>query len=405
MEAMPLRDMLFWFFLTIFGTGTFVILEKHIVWGTALIGVGLAGMVGCAWPYIRSQLVVAHYLNSRPLLIAVFLILSLSLLLAMATPDLHQRLQGWLGFAAVGLVGAVVACGYWWLTGRMLSPAPVAATSGSSDYSADSSVSSDDDSQYQLLNLSPQQKAELDKLKAPLFRYKATVLDTPLYYKYKVAKGEYRTMVENVEKQHGCLIDVDKLECLPKPPSTITENKVDIDISVKMVAEEISKTFFWVIRNKSSKVRVPIALFVSLTNRQATPLKIDLLYLDAKSVDGWADIRMVDSFFPNNLVSMSEKPLVLQAKNASTSMKGEYLLPSLYDRVIQPGDKAEGWVISEFPKGFKYGSSIGDMRISLLAGNHWIASKTFPANPRVFKDHPLGDWYFTPLDTLITEEW
>lgn len=362
-------------------------------------------MVGCAWPYIWSQQVIAHYLNSRPLLIVVFLILSLSLLLAMATPDLHQRLQGWLGFATVGLVGAVVACGYWWLTGRMLSPAPVAATSTSSDYSADSSVFSDDDSQYQLLNLSPQQKAELDKLKAPMFRYKATLLDMPAYHQLRVAKDEYRTMVENLEKQHGCLIDVDKLECIPKPPATITENQVDIDISVIMVAEEISKNFFWVIRNKSSKVRVPIAMFISLTNRQTTPLKIDLLYLDAKSVDGWADIRMVDSLFPNAVESISDEPLVLQAKNGATSMKGEYLLPSLYDRVIQPGDKAEGWIISEFPKGFKYGSSIGDLRLSLLAGNHWIASKTFPSNPRVFKDHPLGDWYFTPLDTLITEEW
>jgi hypothetical protein len=404
MGAMPLRDMFFWFFLTIFGTGTFVIFEKHIVWGLALIGVGLTGMVGCAWPYIRLQLVIAHYLNSRPLLIAVFLVLELCLFLTLATPDLHERLHGWLGFAAVGLVGAVVTCSYWWFAGKMVSPAPATSTSSSTDYSgSDSSISSDADSQYQLLNLSPQQKAELDKLKAPLFEYKAALLDMPEYYKARVAKDEFRKTLEDTERQNRCLIDTAKVECFPKPPAAISRDEVEIDISVKMVADELSKTFFWVIRNKTVRVRVPIALFVSLTNRQATPLKIDLLYLDARSVGGWADIRMADSLFPA-AEKMSDKPLVLQAKNACASMKGEYLLPSLYDRIIQPGDKVEGWIIAEYPKGFKYGSSIGDMRISLLAGDQWIASKTFPANPRVYKDHPF-EWYFTPLDTLITEEW
>jgi hypothetical protein len=127
--------------------------------------------------------------------------------------------------------------------------------------------------------------------------------------------------------------------------------------------------------------------------------------MDAKSVDGWADIRMADSL-SGNLQTMSERPLILQAKNACASMKGEYLLPSLYDRVIQPGDKVEGWIIAEYPKGFKYGSSIGDMRISLHVGGRWVASKTFPANPRFSSpDYPAFDWYLTPLDTLITEDW
>ena len=53
---MDLREMLFWFFLTIFGTGTFVIFEQHVTWGTALILVGLFGIVGCAWPYLKDPI-------------------------------------------------------------------------------------------------------------------------------------------------------------------------------------------------------------------------------------------------------------------------------------------------------------------------------------------------------------
>jgi hypothetical protein len=259
---------------------------------------------------------------------------------------------------------------------------------------------------FKLLRITPAQKAEFDRLKAPLFRYKAALLDSPEYYKAKVTRHELRTVVEDIEQKHGCLIDVVKIECLPKPPATITttKNEVDIDIPVKMVADELSKTSFWMIRdNKTVKVRVPITLFVSLTNRQTTPLKIDLLYLDARSTNGWADIRMGDSL-SGDVQTMSTNPLVLEAKNASASMKGEYLVSSLYDRIIQPGDKVEGWIVAEYPKGFKYGNSIGDMRISLLAGNRWIASKTFPANPRVYNNPPF-DWYFRPLDTLITEDW
>jgi hypothetical protein len=261
----------------------------------------------------------------------------------------------------------------------------------------------EDDSQYELLKLSPKQKEKLDKLKVPLFQFKAAMADTPEYHKYRAAKDAFRTTTEKIENQYGCLIDIPKFQCLPKPPDVITGNDVEIDISVKMVAEELSKTSFWVIRNKDTKVRVPIVLFISLTNRRATPIKIDLVYLDVKAVNGWADIRMADSYLPGSQ-TMSERPLILQAKNGAISEKGEYLLPSLYDRIIQPGDKVEGWVIAEYPKGFKYGNSIGDMRISLLAGKQWVASKTFPANPSVYNDPPF-DWYLTPLDTLFTEDW
>jgi len=373
----------------------------------------LVGLIACAWPYIRLQLVFAHYLNSQLLLIGVFLALSLCLWLMLASPDLHQRFRGWVGFVAVGFVGAFIACGYWWFTGRLITPTPTPIVAASVSHStdddsvSDSSASSDADSQYQLFKLSPEEKKKIDNLKAPLFQYKATLLDSPEYYKLRLANDAYRNMVEDIENQYGCLIDVVTVQCLPKPPAAVTRDEVSIDISVKMVADELSKTFFWIIRDKTTKVRVPIVLFVSLTNRQSTPVKIDLLYLDARSVGGWANVRMADSLSPGSLSpvaqTMAERPLILQGRNACASMKGEYLLPSLYDRIIQPGDKVEGWVIAEYPKGFKYGNSIGDMRISLHANNDWIASKTFPANPRVFGAPPF-DWYFTPMDTLITED-
>lgn len=57
---MSLRDMLFWFFLTLFGTGTYVIYGSQTaegeVLGIAMIVVGFAGMVGCAWPHLRDPL-------------------------------------------------------------------------------------------------------------------------------------------------------------------------------------------------------------------------------------------------------------------------------------------------------------------------------------------------------------
>ena len=71
---------------------------------------------------------------------------------------------------------------------------------------------------------------------------------------------------------------------------------------------------------------------------------------------------------------------------------------------VKPGDKIEGWIIAEYPKGIKYGNSLGDMRLSLHAANGWIASQTFPANPRVYDNSLSREWYFAPLDTLITED-
>ncbi|MGA8811727.1 MAG: hypothetical protein WB523_04180 [Candidatus Sulfotelmatobacter sp.] len=55
MEPMHPRDMLFWFFLTIFGWGT-TVLNPHLIAGIALMVVGLLGMVGCAWPYLKDPI-------------------------------------------------------------------------------------------------------------------------------------------------------------------------------------------------------------------------------------------------------------------------------------------------------------------------------------------------------------
>jgi len=53
---MSLKDALFWFFLGLFGTGTYVIFEQHVVWGSALILVGIMGMVGSVWDRLKDPM-------------------------------------------------------------------------------------------------------------------------------------------------------------------------------------------------------------------------------------------------------------------------------------------------------------------------------------------------------------
>jgi hypothetical protein len=59
-DSMSLRDMLFWVFLTLFGTGTYVIYGSQSfageVCGVAMIIVGLVGMIACAWPHLKRWL-------------------------------------------------------------------------------------------------------------------------------------------------------------------------------------------------------------------------------------------------------------------------------------------------------------------------------------------------------------
>jgi len=56
-ESMSLRDMLFWLFITLFGTGTYVIYGTQsvvgMVLGVSMMVVGFIGMAGCAWPYLK----------------------------------------------------------------------------------------------------------------------------------------------------------------------------------------------------------------------------------------------------------------------------------------------------------------------------------------------------------------
>lgn len=56
-ESMSLRDMLFWVFLTLFGTGTYVIYGSQSVtgegWGLVMIAAGLIGMAACAWSHLK----------------------------------------------------------------------------------------------------------------------------------------------------------------------------------------------------------------------------------------------------------------------------------------------------------------------------------------------------------------
>ena len=54
---MSLQEMLFWFFLTLFGTGPFFVNGSiSLVWrvcGILMIVVGFSGMVVCAWPTVK----------------------------------------------------------------------------------------------------------------------------------------------------------------------------------------------------------------------------------------------------------------------------------------------------------------------------------------------------------------
>jgi hypothetical protein len=284
---------------------------------------------------------------------------------------------------------------------------PITSTLKSGPQNAIPIAPASDSDQYEFFNFTPKQKARLDKIKSELFRMKAQGLDSPQYHQFAEATNELQDEVNTVEDQYKCLIDLRTLKCLPRPPEYVPTGEIGIDISTKVVAADMSASRFWLIHQSISKLKVPIVIFLSLTNHQNNATRISLVYLQAKSIGGWTDSRMADSWFADT-DRITKKPLVFEARNACLSLKGEYLLPTLYDRVIQPGDKVEGWIVAEYPKGIKYGSSMGEMRISLLANNRWIESKTFNANPPVYGDRFFNhvsakDFFMLPLDTLITE--
>jgi len=247
---------------------------------------------------------------------------------------------------------------------------------------------------------SEQERLELLTLSSEMIKAKA--MFALEFHQQRVARANLRRAIEDSEKQAGCLIDTDEIACLPKPPEIVEKSLITIDIAVLAVAEEITQSRFWLVRS-ASKLPVPIVTFVTLFNHSAEPVKVTLLYLEARLVNGWGDIRMADSLTPKS-ETMQSRPLVMLRENdRAWSMKGEYLVPFLYDRVIQPGDSVAGWVIAEYPKGIKHGNSIGDLRISLLGSNEeWVSSLVFEAHPtRYPSDKHIDDRSFS-LDRFVS---
>lgn len=68
----------------------------------------------------------SQYLNARLIWTAVFAVFSLyllyflqRLLISALIMNVHQRMNGVGGYVVIALVGAILACGYWWLAGMM----------------------------------------------------------------------------------------------------------------------------------------------------------------------------------------------------------------------------------------------------------------------------------------------
>jgi hypothetical protein len=87
---------------------------------------------------VKSERIIkrfVHYLNSRLLWMLAYGVVVLYSLyfLQRWVPDLamnfHQRLQGGLGYATVALLGAILSCGLWWFSGRMLVPSTASESS------------------------------------------------------------------------------------------------------------------------------------------------------------------------------------------------------------------------------------------------------------------------------------
>jgi hypothetical protein len=195
------------------------------------------------------------------------------------------------GMAAILCLLAVSASYITWKMGAMKSESQATPPAQSSiTGQALFPKTPDSDSQYGLLKLNPTEQKKLDSLKGQLFHLKAQELDAPEYYKWKAEHSQYQDEVDDIETKVGCLIDLVKVECLPKPPDNLQSGDIGIDVSTSLVADDLTSSRFWMIRNGTTKVRVPIALFVSLTNHLKDPVKITLLYLQARSVGGWADI-------------------------------------------------------------------------------------------------------------------
>jgi hypothetical protein len=89
-------------------------------------------------------------------------------------------------------------------------------------------------------------------------------------------------------------------------------------------------------------------------------------------------------------------------------VNGAYLLPALYNRLINPGEVVAGWLIAEYPKDVISGNLIGEMRISLQdVKKQWSSAKTFAAHPTIYPNDGLGKVVISgviqPLDFFIIE--
>jgi hypothetical protein len=126
--------------------GTGRLLDGRYLPGFLSLGIALLFFVaGIKWPKIKSKASVGLLPYLGPILTLVFLGVTLALFQTLSTQDfvmhLHQRLHGWLGFTVVGLVGATLSCGYWWLTSKMLVSAPTSEETATSDRRSDQSTS------------------------------------------------------------------------------------------------------------------------------------------------------------------------------------------------------------------------------------------------------------------------
>src|SRR5260370_11429669 len=165
----------------------------------------------------------SQYLNSRLIWMTAFVVFSLYslyFLQRLAAPEfimnLHERLRGAPGYTVVGLVGAVLSCGFWWITGRMSVPRPLPATIPITD---------------------PEVREKIERAVKEIYRAKATYLESPVVYQARVAKDNLRKVTEDTETKAGCLIDMVNLECLPKPPQIISRTELEIKISATAFAD------------------------------------------------------------------------------------------------------------------------------------------------------------------------
>jgi hypothetical protein len=119
---------------------------------------------------------------------------------------------------------------------RPVSPTPITSALNSDQQNSAPIVLESDSDQYKILNLTPNQKAKINKIKGELFRIKAQSLDTPQFHRLSQSIYELQDEVNALEDQYKCLLNIPKAECLPRPPEYVPTGEIDIDISTKVVA-------------------------------------------------------------------------------------------------------------------------------------------------------------------------